>query len=414
MLALSEETGSEEKTNETPMDGDCGPQQISSAFLRLPREIRDELYKILFSSTRLAHGKKLIGRFGEGRYMKPAPHSLAILRTCRQIHDEAAPYWLSRVLFSFERPHDMVNKLSRLSFPILSQIRYVRTGAVPTVLHRFEYRGDGLHPHYRVDYGLAWILKMLPGLRLHRLTVLGPLNGALVFQSLWELVKHGDGWKELHFITRDSKVLMDYCRVSIDSDDEEAYGRMIILDGEVLRFRLETLYSILRKRDDEGPEPSIVVYRSIYPNAPGTVTDPCTRDVLAHSEPFEEDMVNCTTRNGIIGRMVDEETEDMMSEQQKVGKEVLITVSRGRDADITDQEKPPYSFHDIRYWAGDTPWDAIVSECRDPADNEHLSCWYDVDTFENYHGDDWIRSQDGVVEVDKYTDVDEYNWGPSR
>ena len=102
-------------------------------FLLLPRELRFQIYNYLFASTRLTFGKKLVS-CSERRAMKPAPNSLAILRTCRQINLEARAFWLGRVLFNFECVESLLDKLSAQPSSIVGQIRHLRiNGARPLV-----------------------------------------------------------------------------------------------------------------------------------------------------------------------------------------------------------------------------------------------------------------------------------------
>lgn len=102
--------------------------QSSSRLLQLQRELRDQIYKHLFWSTRLTFGKryflhgkdpKFVANTRENDYMikwlKPAPNSLAILRTCRQTYSETTNRWIGEVLFNFERTVDMLDKLDSLS-----------------------------------------------------------------------------------------------------------------------------------------------------------------------------------------------------------------------------------------------------------------------------------------------------------
>ncbi|PVH71388.1 hypothetical protein DL98DRAFT_393216, partial [Cadophora sp. DSE1049] len=56
--------------------------------------------------------------------------------------------------------------------------------------------------HYR----LVSILKLLPGLLLDTLTVLGSSDCAINHITLEGLVQHGSGWEELHYITPDSEM----------------------------------------------------------------------------------------------------------------------------------------------------------------------------------------------------------------
>jgi hypothetical protein len=102
-------------------------------FLQIPRELRDKIYFCLFASTRITFGKRNTSQ-STTKTMKPAPNALVILRTCRQINQEAGPLWLGHVLFNFENPEDLLDKLSTLPSITLSQIRHVRTGGRPLML----------------------------------------------------------------------------------------------------------------------------------------------------------------------------------------------------------------------------------------------------------------------------------------
>src|SRR2546429_1002562 len=166
--------------------------------LQLPRELRDQIYTCLFASTRITFGER--NSRITTKTMKPAPNSLAILRTCRQINQEAGALWLNHVLFNFENPEDLLDKLSTLPSTTLSQIRHVRTGGRPLMLQPI---GDDDDVYYR----LVWALKLLPGLRLNTLTVLGSSGGEIAYDTLEGLIKYGNGWKELHFITPNSTML---------------------------------------------------------------------------------------------------------------------------------------------------------------------------------------------------------------
>jgi hypothetical protein len=113
--------------------------QSSIRLLQLPQELRDQVYKHLFWSTRLTFGKryflpekhqKFVANTRKIEYMikwlKPAPNSLAILRTCRQTYSEATNRWVGEVLFNFERAEDMLDKLDSLSPSTIASIRHLR------------------------------------------------------------------------------------------------------------------------------------------------------------------------------------------------------------------------------------------------------------------------------------------------
>ncbi|KAF2792137.1 hypothetical protein K505DRAFT_376270 [Melanomma pulvis-pyrius CBS 109.77] len=109
-------------------------------FLVLPRELHDELYPIVFTSTHLSWGVQPKSH-DEKVSVKPAANSLALLRTYRQINLETRDFWLPRVLFDFLRVDVMLDKLSPLPSHIICQVRHMR---VFDPLHRLA--DDVLNP----------------------------------------------------------------------------------------------------------------------------------------------------------------------------------------------------------------------------------------------------------------------------
>lgn len=193
---------SRQAQNESPtemLENQNMPSREHNMLLKLPGEIRNQVYTCLFASTRLTFGKRIIAGFMTAM-IKPAPNSLAILRTCRQIKQEAETLWLGLVLFNFERPESMLDKLSTLPLNILSEIRHVRVGGCSLLIQRMD-------SHEHVFYRLVSVLKLLPKLRLDKLTVLGESSGAIAYLTCEGLIKCGNGWRELNFITRNSEML---------------------------------------------------------------------------------------------------------------------------------------------------------------------------------------------------------------
>jgi hypothetical protein len=133
--------------------------------------------------------------------MKPAPNFLAILRSCRSINREIGSSWIGQVLFAFESVHDLLERLSSVPRNVVEQMRHIRVGSQPILLLP--------PPDYRnkVFVKLVWALKLLPGLRLDTLMVLGDYGPEVAYITLDGLVKYGNEWRELHYITADSKML---------------------------------------------------------------------------------------------------------------------------------------------------------------------------------------------------------------
>jgi hypothetical protein len=173
-------------------------QQVNSKLMQLPQEIRDEIYANIFCSTRLAFGKRAYNlEVGHRIQSAGRGKALAVLRTCRRMRDEVGTSWLKQVLFHFEDPHRLLKKFSGIPTALLKQIRHVRV------------LGDviELTPSEEYYYCTARILRLLPGLELDRLTVLGARDPVLSYETLNMLVRYSDGWKELYYLAHNSKLL---------------------------------------------------------------------------------------------------------------------------------------------------------------------------------------------------------------
>lgn len=341
----------------------------SSYFLQLPRELRDLIYVCLFASTRLTSGQRSITQIST-KTMKPAPNSLAILRTCRQINHEVDPLWLRHVLFSFENGEDLLDKLSACPLDTLSQVRHARTGGRPLMLQPIGDNDD-------VYYQLAWALKLIPGLCLDKLTVFGSCVGEIAYDTLEGLLEHGNGWKELHFLTPNSEML--------------GFAKEIVLIANPYwrKPQPSTWDEMLRRRDRANSGASVTIYRSTQSDAPGAVMKTCTRRIFEQKVPLPADL-------GTYGLAEDEE---MMGEKG-IGKELLVIVKRGGTDTIMEKDGFPYLLEgDIRRWAHGLNWPQIRRQCIDLI----------MDEDEDY---DYFTGRDDEVEVDSYEDVDEYEWNP--
>lgn len=300
--------------------------------------------------------------------MKPAPNSLAILRTCRQINQEAKALWLGLVLFSFEKVEAMLDKLSTLPLTTISEIRQVRVGGRPLILQPIDYDDD-------VFYRLVWALKLLPGLRLDKLTVLGSSSGVIAYDTLGGLINYGNGWSELHFITPNSEML-GFAKLD-----------MLLADPYWRKPQPSTWNDILLRRDGPNSGASVTIYRSTQSNSPGAVVNPRTRQLFEQKSTLQN-----LADFGVA------EDRVLLSESE-ASKELLVVVKRGRHADIAERDSPPYLFEDIREWAHGLTW-AEIQRGRYVFSSE------DEDEDDAFIG----RFRD--IETDRYDAVDEYSWPP--
>ncbi|KAF2104844.1 hypothetical protein NA57DRAFT_71049 [Rhizodiscina lignyota] len=328
-------------------------------FLQLPRELRDMIYTCLFTSTRLAFGKRYIRRMGivEPVTVKPAPNALAILRTCRQINEEAGSVWLGQVLFSFENIDALLDKFWPLPPTTLTKIRHVRTHGDTLFI---MLPGDD----EEVPYRAASVLKLLPSLNLHTLTVLGSLGGQDGYKTLDGFIKHGTGWKELYFVVRNS-ALLGFAKKHVNIEGWPWHKPQPITWNE-----------ILLQRDGANSGANIVSYRSTRSNSPGSVMDPLTRQIFEQTVSTPKDLETFEVA-----------ADDNLLTAQEGMKEVLFIAKRGRSVDTMDRDESLYGWQDLRGWS--MTWPEIKHKCID-----YL---YDL-------------SEDDEVMVDSYSNIHEYVW----
>lgn len=277
-----------------------------SLLLKLPRELRDEIYIWLFASITVTFGKRNL-RSIILKTMKLAPKTLAILHTCRQINAEARSLWLRHVLFSFESAEAMVDKLRSLPQISISQIRNIQAVGNPLVTAEVVVDQRGLK-----YYGILPALEFLPGLRLDKFTVHAPMPPATAYCALDTMIKEGRGWKEFHFITPDSTML------------SFSITHMLFRASVQRSPQPGTWNEIIRQRDGIDSGASVIIYRSTQPYAPGTVTNPDTRQIFEQRVPLQGDLEDF----GIA------EDRELLT-RDEIGKEVLVIVKRGRGANVS-------------------------------------------------------------------------------
>ncbi|KAF8860072.1 hypothetical protein BDZ45DRAFT_741676 [Acephala macrosclerotiorum] len=167
------------------------------------------------------------------------------------------------------------------------------------------------------------LLKLLPGLRLDTLTVLGSKfpgvsQGMIDYDALRDLVHYGNGWKELQYITKDSTML----------GNEDLLRR----DGAESKATV-TIYRATKgnmPREDFSDNNSRILYQKVVP--------PDTLETFG----IEEDL-------------------QLMSPDE-VGKGLLVVVKRGCGADVAEREIHSFHHRDIRQWSHDMTWQQIKSK----------------------------------------------------
>ncbi|KAF2854968.1 hypothetical protein T440DRAFT_514025 [Plenodomus tracheiphilus IPT5] len=282
-----------------------------SRLLMLPRELRDEIWTYFFNSTRLSFGLRYSPRHGE-RFMRPAPHSLALLRVCHQIHAETQDIWLQRVLFNFEDPQTMLNKLSEIPDSTVSKIRHVRLVGSPMM--RYLKGFDDLM--YRQDS----VFHLVPALRLDCLTIIAVAPAAPEYDAVTNLINRGNGWKELRYITRSSRML--------GFSPSRSHGSRET--GDIRRQPQPKFWNKkLSNRDGEGSGALIEVFRTLEEDDPESVLCPWRR------ESFEQNPAEDGLKD--FGLVDDEE----LTRGAGARKALLVSVKRGDGVDFT-QRSPGY------------------------------------------------------------------------
>ncbi|KAI1408623.1 hypothetical protein F5Y13DRAFT_171981 [Hypoxylon sp. FL1857] len=326
--------------------------------------------KYVLSSTRISWGRWIVRDADmEEVEIRKAPHNLALRQVCAQLTSEIGDWWLRLILFNFEAPETMLDVLTDLPRKTLSKIRHVRVRGdhVPIMW----YRGSGRERRYR----LHSVVKLLPGLRLDELTVLGNLDPVDNYRTLNELIKEGDGWKKLRYISHNSEMLGYYDR-DAGRSRIQARGRI----SEPAHWQ-----SLLRSRDGEYPDHSVTLYRATIPYYIGAAVDEETREVVEQQ---------------LIHRSGDEPVETM-TDDSEINKEVLVVVKRGTGADYEVGADSRAVTRDIRRILYGREWSEIrVGSISDILGSYDLPFSYD-------------RSEEfDVIDTvaDVYTNVDEYVW----
>ncbi|KAM5341488.1 hypothetical protein ACJ41O_014519 [Fusarium nematophilum] len=346
-------------------------QQLQSTLFRLfPPEVRHLIYSHLFDSTRIASGRK-ITRGGNGLLgikLLPARNSLALLRSCRRVHDEIGTTWVGWVLFSFEDPETMLDKLAVLPPQLLSKVR------------RVYVRGDFmLLPigRNRNVYPLTSVLRLLPGLRLDTLTVLGQHHPRVSQGTLESLVCESAGWKELRCISHSSELMGFALQASAIPGSIELEQRWHTRKPQPAYWQ-----GVMEDRDGAQTRPSVTIYRATVPRVPGAVLSPATRELFEQEVPEDRQALEA------FGRTPD----TRLLARGEVDKEIMVVVRRGHGVDYDEKGDPQVLDRDIRVDAQERTWGEIRRRYIDgvtPGPYAHEP-----------------------VEIDAYENAEQYTWPP--
>lgn len=246
----------------------------------------------------------------------------------------------------------MLDKLTTLPPGTISKLRHMRVLGNNLALVSDEAKGF-------VYYELHSALKLLPGLRLDTLTVLGTSIPKISYVVLDGLIRDSYGWKELRYISHTSRML-GYAMPIFFTPDDEKYWR-----------KPQPTYwqHVMEDRDGSLSEPSVVIYRSTVPDSPGSVLNANTR---VEFEQVPEDG-DAEEHFGLAY-----ESELMVDGEEN--KELMVVVKRGKGVDYEEKEDSPFIDEDIRRdFPGET-WDERIDRfIDDDVDGTVIDQYQDVD-----------------------------------
>lgn len=296
-------------TNREPDPSRCEPgirAQHQSLLFRLPLELRYQIYEFIFRSCTTSHRRTFADGI-RGAPVRPEPHNLALLRTCRRISHEIGDTWISQVCFAFEESRTMLDTLTTIPKPTLARISYLSVTGFLLMLS-FDDEDDN---DYEVFYRVPAALGLLSGLRLERLTVHDQSDSGspeVTYKTLDDLIVYGNGWKELHFSCENSEML--------------GYANNPVLESYYLRRPQPSSWQQqLFRRDGNPPRggPSVKIYRSTQENEKMCLSDPTTWSLVNQNPPqYRQD-----------GQEFGEYEETQLMAPDEVGKAILVVVKRG-------------------------------------------------------------------------------------
>lgn len=231
----------------------------------------------------------------------------------------------------------MLDKLANLPMNTRAAIRYSRVVGDPLMLY---YDGDDVEESDGIYYRTAQVLKLLPGLQLKLLTILGGKDEEVSYHTLDQLVYHGNGFKELHFISHDSTFLGYKCRIlGFGGDYERLYLR---------KLKPSIWEQAIKLRDGESSNPSVLIYRSRVGNAPQDVLNPNNHQPLIQEVGPGQYMETYGTVEGPA----------LMSTGER-NKQILVVAKCGTGINYKESENSvllPNSIEDSRRNFGHTDW----------------------------------------------------------
>ncbi|KAB5576382.1 hypothetical protein GE09DRAFT_1185116 [Coniochaeta sp. 2T2.1] len=259
-------------------------KQDASPLFRLPQELRDQIYDLVFSAHQFVFTEPHRKVAWEARPREDR-HALSLLLSCRRARDDIGDTWISKAWFDFLLPIALLNGIADIPFRKRSMIRLLLIRCPAVVV---------IPPNADVEkrvYSLSAALKMLPGLSLDLLVVQGTSytdddflygSGPTVdYTIVDELIAESDGWKVLHFLCPDSFILC-----------WKAMGSVLGHIGP----QPQVWNKVLMDKDGNSKNASVTIHRHTESRSDRPISEICTpyhqelpRGVSEANYPYVED-----------------------------------------------------------------------------------------------------------------------------
>lgn len=164
------------------------PQQSFTRFLTLPRELRDQIYASHFRSLTLTYPT-----------FTPSP----LVFASHQIHTEALRFLRPNAIYNLLTSEHFIDYLTTLTPASLAQVRHISVCGYPLPVYPDD--DDSCY----TTHSFPSLLPLFPGLQLDTMEVIDAYHGKDVVEDGWghnatygdleDMIKNGQGWKELIF-----------------------------------------------------------------------------------------------------------------------------------------------------------------------------------------------------------------------
>jgi hypothetical protein len=281
--------------------------------LTIPKELRLMIFEQLAESTVFHFPSQSPANINLNK------NNLAILQACRQLQSEANVF-LRYSLLDCRGTENVLDVFSAMTTEQLKSVRYLKFTGTPIVLHKGDdHDATGVGIEYSV-YSAQVVLQLLfPELRLNTLFFLDPHHGPSdwvlhsgrhfgdyqAYSQVTELVRYGNGWNTLQYISSNTGLLQTTNRLPQPS----------MWDG------------LIKTRDGEfsGASIEIFITKKEFMGVDGSA---CVPEM---HEPF-----NDTTFSAEIQQLMAEPDEELAwyrNHKAILKRSVMVRIQRGKDAE---------------------------------------------------------------------------------